>query len=629
MHIDSFPTSPSRPDQPSRLGSYESCYSTDHTWPYGDEGKLDEAMFVPLRRRSTNRVPGIATRLPREDVPMPAPLFPTVQPEEPVSPVSPESPPELQIDASEEPAESPGLLAPTFVHDHERARTPSAGEYGQLGAIKFGGLRIMNGSPVPSYRSTSGGSRRLPYNRGRDGYSTPPAQQHDTRRHSGLMQEILVDDPSFMPLERCSPQQPSPLSKPTQNLGPTDSPQREYKQSLPEAIARLEGTEEEEVSRSDSGVESTSSSSSQKRFSKADSGYGSNLSLASFKLGRSRRGSSNTDYKSDASTDSVPEIQQLKANKRSSWLAVGGKTRSFVTSPHQRRKSSTALDALPFPKPPPNVFLSSGAHDNLISVPAIPATVEQSLRLHNGEFPLNTRRLTMRDEPSKESLNTIVSIESAEAPKEQAAPKEQPTPKNDNINRHSAQSLSRLPSFVLESMPKSWLADPGKPITRKPVNSKSKDARLSLPSRPSLTFNDYKTAPTGRISRGSAHSSPSNKQSSPPVSAQHSPTIRQGPRRRVSVENYDDSNKDLHCVASMDDMLAQLRVPSTPSSMKTGRPRHSLPAPSTRFTTHEDMRNEMHFGFEEQYGRDMGRTWNLDQEDEPQKFHLPPHAYRA
>lgn len=624
MHLDSFPTSTSRPDHPSRLGSYESCYSTDHAWTYADEGKVDESMYVPLRRRSTHRVPGIATRLPREDVPMPAPLFSSAQVEEPVSPISPESTPELQIDAPGEREQSPELLAPTFVHDNERARTPSAGEYGQLGAIKFGGLRIMNGSPVPSYRSTSGGSSRLPYSVGRDGYSTPPAQQHDTRRHSGLMQEILVDDPSFLPLEHNVPQQPSPLSKLTQNQSPAVTPQGEYKQSMPDAMARLEGTDEEDISRSDSGVESTSSSSSQKRFSKTDSGYGSNLSLASFKLGRSRRGSSNTDCKSDASTDSVPETQHLKANKRSSWLAVGSKTRSFVISPHQRRKSSTALDVVPFPKPPPQVFLSSGAHENLFSVPAIPTRVEQSLRLHNGEFPMNTRRLTMRNEPSKESLNTIMSIESVEAPKEQ------PAVQNDNSHRHSAQALSHLPSFVLDSMPKSWLADPGKPITRKPVNAKSKDARLSLPSRPSLTANDYKTAPIGRISRGSARSSPGSKQFSPPVSAQPSPTIRQGPRRRVSVENYDDSNKDLHCVASMDDMLAQQRGPITPPTMKTGRPRHSLPAPSTRITTHDDMRDEMHFGFEEKYGKDMGRTWNLDQDDAPQRFHLPPHvAYRA
>ncbi|KAL5604854.1 uncharacterized protein BROUX77_005040 [Berkeleyomyces rouxiae] len=110
----------------------------------------DLSFLAPSRRRSVAQTPGVATRGP------PSPLFPQRP-----SHSADETRSFGQIESIEsEPVEIamsavPGQLTADWQQEtHERAATPCESHYMQLGGIKFGSLRIMNGSPDVSPRSS-------------------------------------------------------------------------------------------------------------------------------------------------------------------------------------------------------------------------------------------------------------------------------------------------------------------------------------------------------------------------------------------------------------------------------------------------------------------------------------------
>ncbi|PHH79916.1 hypothetical protein CDD82_2092 [Ophiocordyceps australis] len=101
--------------------------------------------YIPMRRRSLIQTPGVATRAMKDRFSSP-PLQPTIQifNTSPVTPTdhSPTTPTDHDILA---------LPIHTFASEFEdRPITPSEANYLQLGGMKFGTLRITNGSPAPS-----------------------------------------------------------------------------------------------------------------------------------------------------------------------------------------------------------------------------------------------------------------------------------------------------------------------------------------------------------------------------------------------------------------------------------------------------------------------------------------------
>lgn len=60
-----------------------------------------------------------------------------------------------------------------------------------------------------------------------------------------------------------------------------------------------------------------------------------------------------------------------------------------------------------------SVSTSYDSHGISRNVPSVPNDIEEKLHEHNGKFPTAPKRLTLKTQPSKETLKTIVSVESA------------------------------------------------------------------------------------------------------------------------------------------------------------------------------------------------------------------------
>ncbi|PHH65212.1 hypothetical protein CDD81_3071 [Ophiocordyceps australis] len=101
--------------------------------------------YIPMRRRSLIQTPGVATRAMKDCSSSP-PLQPTIH----ISNTSPVTPTDHSPTT---PTDHDILALPihTFASEfEERPITPSEANYLQLGGMKFGTLRITNGSPAPS-----------------------------------------------------------------------------------------------------------------------------------------------------------------------------------------------------------------------------------------------------------------------------------------------------------------------------------------------------------------------------------------------------------------------------------------------------------------------------------------------
>ncbi|UKZ81133.1 hypothetical protein TrVFT333_008903 [Trichoderma virens FT-333] len=254
----------------------------------------DLSFYAPVRRRSVIQTPGVATRPRREDR-LSIPDRKSSRKSQPVfgdgqfsfNPSS-KSPRHLSMPPMSLPPMSVGF-APL-----ERAVTPCESDYKQLGGIKFGSLKIMNGSPPSSPQDKT--------NQQHESSSEPPPEDAGIelnmarRKHrhtvigSGVESRALASVSGFNLSEKASQPSsqkaqpplidlmPSPLSKvPSPLLGYSDMEDNE----------RVSG-KGVGVWRSNSGFGSTTSSeSSQRASSKADSGYSSNASERSFPSSKS------------------------------------------------------------------------------------------------------------------------------------------------------------------------------------------------------------------------------------------------------------------------------------------------------------------------------------------------------
>lgn len=482
--------------------------------PSGESGQSPDSLYVPLRRRSTNRIPGVATRVPREPTPtLSTASHNTSDAEQPTHAITPRSNTPAKHDAKQ-----PWAPRPQLAYDYERAGTPTERDYVQLGAIKQGSLRVMNGSPVPSYRSNQEKREHRHHLRPaliedegiqstntRD-FTEPPVngnQQFELANVSAEGHSLQVAEHA-RPLDG-SQSSITPTNQPEKALRAGDRSDFGYSKHLqPGLDPRVEAIKSDGPSRSDSDRGSTTSSDSsrQTQANKADSGYGSNISLTSLNFSRGRRSFAATSKPSEPGDLVATEVEKRK-KKRSSWL-YGRSSPSYdattAISQHRKHASSSAIRNSSLSSKS-EVFLPSALHDNLDSVPAIPVTVQRSLRHHEQGFPVTSKHMSFRNKPSKETLKTIPSIDSTPG-SQQYVDAELEWPPHNNTTQFPA-----LPSFVKDSLPQSWRADPGKPIIRKPVGSKS---RHSLQPTSSSNFYEMNGRdPPPRVIRQSFHGAPS------------------------------------------------------------------------------------------------------------------------
>lgn len=85
-----------------------------------------------------------------------------------------------------------------------------------------------------------------------------------------------------------------------------------------------------------------------------------------------------------------------------------------------------SLRSSPFSKQALTVHVTHAVDNN--RVPSIPKDVEEKLRERTGLFPMTTKRLALKNQMSKDTLKTILSVGSLESSKEDEAPSSAPIP---------------------------------------------------------------------------------------------------------------------------------------------------------------------------------------------------------
>jgi hypothetical protein len=92
-----------------------------------------------------------------------------------------------------------------------------------------------------------------------------------------------------------------------------------------------------------------------------------------------------------------------------STLSIGGEP---TPKPSKRHKLQRLLSGASLRGGPPSV---NATHPEGQAVPDVPQDIEDKLQAHNGQFPTNSKRLTMKRQLSKETLKTILSVGSVDA----------------------------------------------------------------------------------------------------------------------------------------------------------------------------------------------------------------------
>ncbi|KAF5021205.1 hypothetical protein F66182_6757 [Fusarium sp. NRRL 66182] len=105
----------------------------------------DVSLYMPVRRRSIIQKPGVATRAHHS-----SPPIPTKSTFRKSLPSTPSQTRHNSIESGIARRMSMPSTIPPHVQSLERAATPVEADYKQLGGMKFGSLRIMNGAPVTS-----------------------------------------------------------------------------------------------------------------------------------------------------------------------------------------------------------------------------------------------------------------------------------------------------------------------------------------------------------------------------------------------------------------------------------------------------------------------------------------------
>ncbi|KAL6871779.1 hypothetical protein J3F83DRAFT_613844 [Trichoderma novae-zelandiae] len=291
----------------------------------------DLSIYAPVRRRSVIQTPGVATR-PRRDDMLSIPDRSTARNSQPVFG-------DDQYGPKPNSKAAKHLSMPLMNMGFgplERAVTPCESDYKQLGGIKFGSLKITNGSPPSSPQekikqhqqesSIELPSGAVPEDSGLELNMARRKNRHtvvgarESRALASVTAFSLADKASQRPSQTEKPPlddlMPSPLSK-------VPSPLMRYVVDMEDnEVASGKGIG---VWRSNSGFSSTTSSASSRTNSKTDSGYSSNVSERSFPSSSITDGSS---YMSQSQTrrptleqpTMTPLISSIDSMKKSRQL---------------------------------------------------------------------------------------------------------------------------------------------------------------------------------------------------------------------------------------------------------------------------------------------------------------------
>ncbi|KAK1239213.1 hypothetical protein MKX08_006274 [Trichoderma sp. CBMAI-0020] len=252
----------------------------------------DLSFYAPMRRRSVIQTPGVATRPRRGDMLS----VPDRSSSRKSQPVFGDDPFTFQPSSK---ASKHISMPPIGFAPLERAATPRESDYKQLGGMKFGSLKIMNGSPPsspqdiikqqrqqeresgPALESSSaivsddlGIELNMARRKQRHSVIGSVAESRALASISGFKVNEKTLQPSNQKVETLDDLMPSPLSK-------VPSPLQGYlnREVNDGALGKARGA----VSRTNSGFYSiTSSESSHRPSLKTDSGYSSNVSERSF-----------------------------------------------------------------------------------------------------------------------------------------------------------------------------------------------------------------------------------------------------------------------------------------------------------------------------------------------------------
>ncbi|KAL7913504.1 hypothetical protein GGI35DRAFT_467017 [Trichoderma velutinum] len=369
----------------------------------------DLSFYAPVRRRSVIQTPGVATRPRREDR-LSIPDRSSSRKSQPVfgdgqfsfNPSS-KAPRHLSMPPMSLPPMSVGF-APL-----ERAVTPCESDYKQLGGIKFGSLKIMNGSPPSSppdkvnQQQFESSAEPLPEDSGLELNMARRKNRH-TVIGSGAESRALASIAGFNLSERASQLStqkakpfvddlmPSPLSKvPSPLLGYSDAEDNEGGS----------GGKGIGIWRSNSDFGSTASSeSSHRASSKADSGYSSNASERSFPSSKSIDDNS---YIRQIQTRR-PTLEQPAISHTSTADAMIKQSKlykPFVRLEKERERN--------------NILVNNTTKGAVESVSPFTKPRAKRHEKHNNP-PLTSRSTSRKKDASSATLNTIMSVDNLVSP---------------------------------------------------------------------------------------------------------------------------------------------------------------------------------------------------------------------
>ncbi|CAH0016762.1 unnamed protein product [Clonostachys rhizophaga] len=262
-----------RSDQAYDRDTYEKLAGGHH--PQGTSStpisrtQSDASLYIPIRRRSTTETPGVATRLES-----PVKATPTKKKDTRSS-----LPPAFSSFNFEEYANQMKrrLSTPSPFTGPENpilVETPSENDYKQLGVMKFGSLRIINGGPVStpagavSNSSTSDDEHGDYFDQQHRG-PRPGAMNTETKKPKDVRREVPKDSDSW-PMAPGTTQTDEKSASSSNNLGSHTNMATKSGQT----------TTGSRVNRSDSGI-SLKHSPIRPDAQHSDSGYSSSLSLRS------------------------------------------------------------------------------------------------------------------------------------------------------------------------------------------------------------------------------------------------------------------------------------------------------------------------------------------------------------
>ncbi|KAL6794766.1 hypothetical protein GGI42DRAFT_357164 [Trichoderma sp. SZMC 28013] len=373
----------------------------------------DLSIYAPVRRRSVIQTPGVATRPRREDR-LSIPDRSSSRKSQPIFGdgqysfnASSKTPRHLSMPPMSLPPMSVGF-APL-----ERAVTPCESDYKQLGGIKFGSLKIMNGTPPSSppdkvnQQKIASSAEPPPEDSGLELNMARRKNRH-TVIGSGAESRALASISGFNLSERGS-QPSSQKTKPSVDdlmpspLSKVPSPLLVYSDA--EDNERGSGGRGVGVWRSNSDFSSTASSvSSHRASSKADSGYSSNVSERSFPSSKSI--DDNSYIRQNQSRR--PTLEQPTV---SHMITVDGISKhSRLYKPFVRLERERERNA---------ILANDTAKEAVEFVSLFPKSRTKRHEKHNNSA-LASRSTSRKMDASSATLNTIMSVDNLVSPENTA-----------------------------------------------------------------------------------------------------------------------------------------------------------------------------------------------------------------